>query len=308
MTLVIAATGRESIWMMADRRLTFIDRPPRDEAVKMMFLEARQDIAILGYAGLGKTAHGVEPSDWMSAALRCRKMSLEGYLGVLASAAADQLPVHLNRFPKPSSHFILVPAFVGGIPSLYSIDLSFRPGSKTHEFHYTKHTVTVEANGHVQAPRIAVAGSGAAFLSRDRTPWCRDILRLINANDRKRVPADMVAQGLARINHRVHLNTKDNTVGNNCIVAWRYRKDGIYRGGGTHALFSGLDQVDNTPILPTIADGYDVRALGKLTMQHLMKGFQDNPDKWWESKHKINEDAIKADLAKLPDNPDGRLR
>jgi hypothetical protein len=54
-TLVVAVTGPESIWLLADRRLSYAARPPKDDGRKIMFLETTDGVAILGYAGLGAT-------------------------------------------------------------------------------------------------------------------------------------------------------------------------------------------------------------------------------------------------------------
>jgi len=75
-TLVATVNGPETIWLLADRRLTFKSRPPKDDARKVMFLETTDAVAILGYAGLGATALGAEPADWMSAVLRGRNLPL----------------------------------------------------------------------------------------------------------------------------------------------------------------------------------------------------------------------------------------
>ena len=70
MTLIVTVNGPEAIWLVADRRLTGRRGPIRDDARKLMFLETDDGVAILGYAGLGATARGTEPADWMSAVLR----------------------------------------------------------------------------------------------------------------------------------------------------------------------------------------------------------------------------------------------
>jgi hypothetical protein len=57
-----------------------------------MFLETTDGVAILGYAGLGATAGGTEPADWMAAVLRCRNFPLEQSLGILADAMKAQMP------------------------------------------------------------------------------------------------------------------------------------------------------------------------------------------------------------------------
>ena len=142
MTLVVAVTGPESIWLLADRRLSYADRSPKDDARKVMFLESTDGVAILGYAGLGATAaRGTEPADWMSAVLRGRNLPLEKSLGVLAKVMREQLPRHMFRMPGNGGpvHHLIVPAFFGKEPRLYSIDLVFAPDRKSYQFRYTRH-------------------------------------------------------------------------------------------------------------------------------------------------------------------------
>jgi hypothetical protein len=68
MTLILSVNGPESIWMVADRRLTFEDQPPNDGATKIMMLEAQDGTAIIGYAGLGSTVRGTSrPIGWLTA-------------------------------------------------------------------------------------------------------------------------------------------------------------------------------------------------------------------------------------------------
>jgi hypothetical protein len=85
-TLILTVNGRESIWMLADRRLSCKGRSPKDDARKVMLVETTDGVAILGYAGVGATALGTEPADWMAAVLRGRNLPLEQSLGVLARA------------------------------------------------------------------------------------------------------------------------------------------------------------------------------------------------------------------------------
>jgi len=109
MTLVVTVNGPEAIWLLADRRLSGRSGPIKDDARKLMFLETDDGVAILGYAGLGATALGTEPADWMSAVLRGRRLSVEASLSVLAEAVKRQLPRHLQRLPRgvPASHTVM---------------------------------------------------------------------------------------------------------------------------------------------------------------------------------------------------------
>ena len=81
MTLVVAVTGSKSIWLLTDRRLSFPSRAAKDDARKMLLLETTDGTALLGYAGLGATALGTEPGDWMARVLRGRNHPLEQSLG-----------------------------------------------------------------------------------------------------------------------------------------------------------------------------------------------------------------------------------
>jgi hypothetical protein len=65
-TLIFTANRPEMIWLLADRRITSRNRPPRDHGCDVMFLETADGVAIIGYAGLGATACGSQPADWMS--------------------------------------------------------------------------------------------------------------------------------------------------------------------------------------------------------------------------------------------------
>jgi hypothetical protein len=139
-TLVVSVVGRESIWLLADRRLSSEGRSPKDDARKVMFLGTTDGVAILGYAGLGATALGTEPADWMSAVLRGRNLPLEQSLGVIAETMKKQFPPHMVRMPAPA-HNVIIPAIVGNELRLYSIDLAFAPDRKSYAFRYTRHGV-----------------------------------------------------------------------------------------------------------------------------------------------------------------------
>ena len=109
-----------------------------------MFLETTDGVAILGYAGLGATALGTEPADWMSAVLRGRNFTLEQSLGTLADAMKNQLPRHMVLMPGAPAHNVFVPAFVGEDARLYTIDLVFASDRKSYQFRYTRHVVRRE--------------------------------------------------------------------------------------------------------------------------------------------------------------------
>ena len=106
----------------------------------MMFLETTDGVAILGYAGLGATARRTEPADWMGAVLRGRNFPLEAALAALANAMKDQLPRHLRQMPVGGtlSHQVIIPAFLGSEPQLYSIDMALTGDRNSYQFRSTR--------------------------------------------------------------------------------------------------------------------------------------------------------------------------
>lgn len=307
MTLIVTVNGPETIWMLADRRLSAKGRVSRDNARKVMFLEATDGVAILGYAGLGATAHGTEPADWMGAVLRGRKLPLEQCLGLLADAMKRQLPRHMLRIPGVGgpAHNLLVPAFLGDDVRLYTIDIAFAPDRKNYYFRFTRHVVEKPAFASPQTPRLGVAGSGAQYLSHNNR-WMRPLLRMVNAFDRGRASVDAVAVHLASLNAEVHERTTDGSVGPRCIVAWRHRKLGLHKGGGGHQFFSGAVKDQNSPSIPAISNGMDINALVSTIMPHTLKTFEAMRS--GQPAPELDKDEINAELARLPHGPDENLR
>ena len=305
MTLVVTINGPETIWVLADRRLSDRGRIVKEDARKIMFLEADDGVAILAYTGLGATRLGTEPSDWMSRVLRGRRLLLEKSLGVLADAMKREFPKHLRGIPGGvvQQHNILVPAFHENEARLYSIDMITRRGVRDFKFRYTRHVVQKPNETKQRTARMALGGSGSILLMQDKT-WMRDLLRLVRASDRKQVRPDAVADRLAVINNRVSENVGDNSVGPRSIVAWRHRKGGVHKGGGAHRYYQGEARDSGGP-LPTIANGMDVTALIGVMMPHMQKRFEAMHA--GESTEEIDTEAMNADLAKLPDKPDETL-
>jgi hypothetical protein len=150
MTFVLSVIGRDTLWVVADRRLSYDDgRHPDDDAVKIMVLETTDGRGLLAYAGLGATPKGTQPSEWMSAVLRGRGgMTFDQALDALSDAATRELPKHLALLPG-GGHFIVVPAFgrvsePGSTPSrTWS---TVRPGDTGTAIHII--------TGHCQARRV----------------------------------------------------------------------------------------------------------------------------------------------------------
>ncbi len=310
MTLVLTVNGRETIWLLADRRLSYKGRPPKEDGRKVMFLETTDGVAILGYAGLGATALGTEPADWMSAVLRGRNLSLEQSLGVLAEAMKKQLPWHLVRISGYGSpaHNVVVTAFVGNETRLYTIDLVFTPDRKSYHFRYTRHVVNhpTSARARARPQRLAIGGTGGLYLDRRLKNWYRSLLRLAGASERGRVSPLAVADHLASLNNEVHLGIHDKSVGPRCVVAWRHRKEGIHGGGGAHQFYTGTTRDTYSRGLPTIANGMDVQAVVSALLPHMNTAFGGMLA--GEPAKDLDVDGLNKDLGRLPDKPDENLR
>jgi hypothetical protein len=304
MTLILTLNGKESIWMLADRRLSFEGRQPKDDARKLMFLETGDAVAIIGYAGLGATALGTEPADWMSAVLRGHNRPLEECLGVLARAAREQLPRHLARLPSDlAAHHVLVTAFVSDEARFYSIDLVLEPDKRNCRFRYTRHLNTSAPRGRV--PRIGLAGSGSVYLATDRR-WVRPLLRVLGAYETGRASHDAVCNHLAKLNLGVHNNTRDGSVGPRCIVAWRNKNSGRYKGGGGHQFLTSAARDKDTHSLPTIGNGMDIVGIVNALMPDTRKTL--NALLAGEPAEEADTDMMNKLLAGVPHKPDEKLR
>ena len=267
MTLVLSMHGRDTMWLLADRRLSYgPSRPPVDNAVKVLELGTTDGIALLGYAGLGATARGTQPSTWMSAVLRGRPgLTLEQALGVLSGAATRELPRHLAAMHF-GTHTILASAYLNGVgPRTYTVDNVIDPLTRQH---FSRYTRRVPPDPGPQAPPIALAGTGGLFLAGVGGTWKRSLLRLVKAHDNGKVPPCTVADGLARLNLKAHKGVRDGSVGPRCIVVWRRRLDASRPGeGGGHLCYTATAPEAEVPTLPAIQNGMDLQALVDITMK-----------------------------------------
>jgi len=305
-TLVLTISGRESIWLLADRRLSLEGRAPKDDARKVMFLDTTDGVAILGYAGLGATALGTEPADWMAAVLRGRNLPLEQSLGVLAEAMKKQFPRHMVQMQAHGgpAHTVIISAYLENQPRLYTIDLAFASDRKTYQFRYTRHMIG-NSLATARTKRMGIVGTGATYLVRDKK-WIRSLLHLVRASDRRQLSPRAVADHLASLNYKVSLGIADKSVGPSCIVAWRNRGEGVHKDGGAHQFYNGTNPESSSPSLPWVTIGMDLDGIVGVMMPHFAKNAEVMQA--GESTEDLDEDELNEDLAQLPNTPDEDLR
>ncbi|MFB9206753.1 hypothetical protein ACFFV7_36555 [Nonomuraea spiralis] len=309
-TLVFSLHSRYTMWLVADRRLSYgANIPPIDDAVKILNLETTDGVGLLAYAGLGATSQGTQPSEWMKGVLRGRGgLTFEQALGVLSSAANRELPRHLIGFPKGASrsHSIISPAFIRGVGArLYSIDTVIENRKTYHR--YTSHQ-------HIDRPgspclRLAAGGTGAGHLNkiaRQDVRWRRDLLGLLNAHDHGKISDYLIADRLAKISYETH-QAVPATVGPRCIVVWRRRQDMRQpTSGGGHQFYTGTDRDKISDAIPTITNGIDIQSIAGIFMDHFMEKISEHGMKLTDSE--LDTAKLNRLLAKLPSEPDEKLR
>jgi hypothetical protein len=306
-TLVLSVHGRDTIWLVVDRRLSYgAGRPPVDNAVKLLSLDTMDGVGLLAYAGLGATSRGTEPSAWMSNVLRGRGgLTFEATLGVLATVASRELPRHLRLMPV-GAHFIVAPAFISKVGAqLFGVEVIEDRRTGHRAFRYMTHGLTAE--GHRIRPRIALAGTGGMYLGQRYSEWRRVLLSLVAAEHRGQVSEYTVADHLASLNYKAHQGVRDGTVGPSCIVAWRRRRD-IRRSvsGGAHQFYVGTTREQGTIPIPSIGNGIDGAAIATAFMAEFMRAanrLTDQEEIFDEMMSKGNERALQ-----LPSEPDDKLR
>jgi len=130
--------------------------------------------------------------------------------------------------------------------------------------------------------------------------WGRKLRKLVAAHDEGRIAPQSVARFLAQTNKRV-ADIESRTVGERCVVAWRFQK-----GGGADQFFRGAEREDSSTYIgiPTISGGMDMNAIFATWCPFIVPQFKAMLA---GLPHVSNVDAVNAELAKLPETPDDTL-
>jgi hypothetical protein len=268
-----------------------------------MELRTADGIALLGYAGLGATPSGTQPSEWMSATLRGRgDLNLEQSLRVLSAVAQRELPKYLTLMRGGGSHVVVAAAFIKNVgPRLFTIHNSFNVVTNTydHDFRGYMHSTHPELWA---GARIGLAGTGGAYLGTKRDPkWQRILLNLADAHDRGKISAQAVADHLALLNDSVSRKLPE-TVGPRCLVVWRGTDE---QGGGAHLQYTGVIRERGQQSFPSISHGMDVHSLLEILTEEFLKNGSGTLE---DLNFDLDTEEVNRKLAELPEHPDERLR
>jgi hypothetical protein len=131
------------------------------------------------------------------------------------------------------------------------------------------------------------------------------LLRLLRAHDRKAISSLALADCLGSINDSVHRTPGLTTVGPRSIVAWRYRKQGLFGGGGGQQFYTGTVRDRSSGVLPAIANGQNlsglIEALGPYH-RRFMEAFAAK-----QPIPTLGSDEANALVANIPSKPDRKL-
>lgn len=312
MTLIISVQTKESIWLVADRRLSAPGRLPINDAIKATIVEVTDGIALIGYAGLGATAKGSQPSEWVSNVLRGRHHPLEEMLQVVANAMQREFIPHMDgvRDTRLRQHSFIIPSFLNGNHRIYTIDMAHINGG--YKFRYTRHIMEEALPLQITVP-VALSGSGGSTLSRLKD-WKRTLLRLVKAYNKGKINEQGMAKNLANLAYRCYLLTKDGTVGPDCLVVWRNNTKFLNKGGGGHAFFSSGNRCSDTPSIPYIDRGMDLKAVLGILLEKTKDDMFNALDAFERGEEIIERDKdefykeMNDDLSKLPSKPNENLR
>lgn len=260
MTFVVSLVSRDTIWLAADRRISWADKHS-DHGVKIMTMETSDGVAILGYAGLGETPQGNQPSEWMADVLRGFNLSMDEALWKLAHEIQQHLLAHLLDL---GNHLILVPAFVDGESRVYGVGLS-----EDGQVGYTKLRLEdplYPAHLSPAPPRVMYTGSGGNWFAKRQLKrrWVRELCSLTKQHDARRISDYAMSDRLAALNLQVS-HSVDN-VSPDCVVVWLRRPGSKLPISGQQS-YEGVKRV-RTLSLPSVATDPEGPALGRWIFDH----------------------------------------
>jgi hypothetical protein len=225
MTFTLGLTSAKSVFLVVDHRISWSNRF-EDRGVKVATVKAVDGLALLGYAGLGETAKGTQPSTWMRNLLDGRMMTVEGCLAELAIGIEQEFPPHLVDI---GDHLVVISAVVDNQPRMYGIHLRER---NVGYVRLRQGRLADSGTSEEIAPRAIYTGSGGAWFAmrNSKANWLREVYSRAREHDAGRISSAAVADVLARLDAHVAGEVAD--VSPSCTVAWATQDEsGIWQFG-----------------------------------------------------------------------------
>lgn len=261
MTFIISLQGQSSIWLCADRRLTYPGNRFVDTGVKISEISGTDGHAFLGYAGLGASIAGTQPSAWMNDLLKnIGLVTIHQQLEIIADAMRTSLPRHLATMKGEQSHILIATALINGVVNLYQLSVANQFGLSP-KLIFTRHE-----NSSGKSPPFAMTGSGANYLNLRKSQRYRDLLRVLKAVEAGRVNPRAIADKLAVINQSVAV--QDPMVSQKCIVKW-------FADSGGYQFYDGTTRVEPDAAIPSVGNGMDTNDIVRAMLPLWHTSFDD---------------------------------
>lgn len=305
MTFVLARTGEKSIWLMADTRLTASSGASfHDDGVKLLALDVPEGPCLIGYAGLGSTSAGTQPSEWMARVLTGVNLTLEQSIDTIARAMTEQFPQHSGATPNRAivNHQVVAVAFSEKRARRFIIRLVPNQIGDGSAFRWTEILSSEDqpflATGSFRAIPLEV-GSEFSFLRGWAEEELKRIEGLVKEAEEGRLPYHEVAKEFARLNYRIH--SEDDTVGPKCTVIYRYRD-----GGGSHVAFDGMEP-GGSGAMESMSHGMNMGKICEILLEH-MSPIMSEMMRTGDNAPIFPEAEVNRKLAKLPSTPDEEFK
>ncbi|MBT8413956.1 MAG: hypothetical protein KJO30_06440 [Boseongicola sp.] len=300
MTLALSLQTKDSVWLLTDHRLSAPGFAPVDTAVKATRLELSDGELLVGYAGIGLTPLGSQPSHWIASSFRGTKPAVNDAMYHLRNLALQEFPKHLRRVKRVEHrrHEFIASGFKDGRPVVYILRIfemngEFQALLNIAQMHHR------DAKVGTTIPFV-MTGSAVSSIKVLNENTLREVLRYARYYNRSKVSSEVVARCFFQIGSAIYNDCKDGSISPNFLVMWQNNKTGRHLGGGGAFEFDRSGTI--TPLdgsIPTIAGGMDINAIHKALFPILED--LGNADEAAESRRN-------AALASIPTTPDSKFR
>jgi hypothetical protein len=305
LTFALVVASHSSVWACTDRQLTDV-RPGRStkSGVKVTCIEARDGVALLTYAGIGRVLD-TQVSWWVYRSLISRDLPLEQSLGFIVDASLRRL--RRAWVQLAGGHLFLAPALNKGKHRLYVIDLSQQPPNLYRRISPRRRSETI----------VAATGSGTRYMLTE-VPRFRLLRRVIKQYNRRNVSEDFVAGQLAAINVAISARARaqsppDNSISAESIVI---NRNDAKRGGGAPWCFDADGKRawgDKSASIPHVGPGGSAMSdLVREVMAVMEKRFEgipsregEPPPEWFRAVEDTSwTKELQERVSKISDEPD----